>query len=50
MSNLSFISKLYRGRNCYSDHMSKEELDRIHISSGVEKTIVELIKKNKIVF
>lgn len=50
MSNLSFISKLYRGRNCYSDHMSKEELDRIHISSGVENTIVELIKKNKIVF
>lgn len=50
MDNLSFIRKLYRGRNCYSDHMSDEELEIIHISSGLENTIVELIKKNKIVF
>ena len=50
MSNLDFVKKLYNGKNCYSDHMSEEELALIHISSGVEDIILELLKSGKIVF
>ena len=35
MSKLDFIKKLYNGKNCYSDHMNKDELGFLHISSGV---------------
>ena len=34
MSKLDFIKKLYNGKNCYSDHMNKDELGFLHISSG----------------
>lgn len=50
MSNLDFVKKLYNGKNCYSDHMSEEELGLIHISSNVEDIILNLLKANKIVF
>lgn len=50
MSNLEFVKKLYNGKNCYSDHMSEEEMSLIHIESKVEDIILELIKSNKIVF
>lgn len=50
MSNLEFVTKLYNGKNCYSDHMSNEELELIHISSNIEKIIIDLLKSNRIVF
>ncbi|GEM_PF-4076602 len=38
MENVSFIKKLNRGKNCYADHMSRDELQLIHICScTVEK-------------
>lgn len=50
MSNVDFIKKLYNGKNCYSDHMDREQLELLHIHSSVEDIIVNLINKNKIVF
>lgn len=50
MSNLEFVKKLYNGKNCYSDHMSEEELGLIHIGSKVEDIILSLLRSNKIVF
>lgn len=50
MSNVDFIKKLYNGKNCYSDHMDKEQLELLHIHSSVEDIIVNLIRKRKIVF
>ncbi len=50
MSRLEFVRKLYNGRNCYSDHMSDEEIKLIHLSSGVETIISEMLKKGKLVF
>lgn len=50
MSSLEFVRKLYNGRNCYSDHMSDEEIKLIHLSSGVETIISEMLKKGKLVF
>lgn len=50
MNNLEFVKKLYKGKNCYSDHMSDEELNLIHISSKVEDIILDLLKAKKIVF
>lgn len=50
MSNLEFVKKLYNGKNCYSDHMSDEELGLIHISSKVEDIILNLLASKKIVF
>ena len=37
MSKLEFVKKLYNGKNCYSDHMTAEELNLLHISSKVEE-------------
>ena len=50
MSKLEFIKKLYNGKNCYSDHMSDDELNLLHITSGVERLIVEMLEKGKIIF
>lgn len=50
MDNLDFIKKLYNGKNCYSDHMSEEQLELLHLKSEVEKIIVEKVNDNKIVF
>ena len=50
MSNVDFIKKLYNGKNCYSDHMDREQLELLHIHSSVEDIIVNLIRKKKIVF
>lgn len=50
MSHLEFIKKLYNGKNCYSDHMSDNEIDLLHISSGAEAIVSEMLKKSKIVF
>ena len=50
MSYLDFVRKLYNGKNCYSDHMNAEEIGLLHISSGVEKIIKDMLKKGKLVF
>lgn len=50
MSKLEFVKKLYNGKNCYSDHMTAEELNLLHISSKVEELICEMLYKGKIVF
>lgn len=50
MSKLDFIKKLYNGKNCYSDHMSAEELNLLHITSNVEGLIKEMLSKGKIIF
>ena len=34
MSNLEFVKKLYNGKNCYSDHMSAEELVEYYKGKG----------------
>lgn len=50
MDNLSFVKKLYRGKNCYSDHMDSDELNKLHIPSSIENRILEFLKDNRIVF
>ncbi len=50
MSKLDFIKKLYNGKNCYSDHMSEEELGFLHIPSGVEQLVSNMLDKHKLVF
>ena len=50
MSKLEFVKKLYNGKNCYSDHMSDEELGLIHITSNVEGLIKDMLSKAKIIF
>ena len=50
MSHLDFIKKLYNGKNCYSDHMTEEELQLLHINSYVESIISDMLHKGKIVF
>ena len=50
MSYLDFVKKLYNGKNCYSDHMSADEIDLLHIPSGVENIIKEMLQKKKLVF
>ncbi len=50
MSKLDFIKKLHNGKNCYSDHMSDEELQLLHITSNVEQLIRDMLTKGKIIF
>lgn len=50
MSNVDFIKKLYNGKNCYSDHMDRGQLELLHIHSSVEDIIVDLVRKKKMVF
>lgn len=50
MSNLQFVKKLYNGKNCYSDHMSAEEIGLLYLKSKVEDIVVEMISKERIVF
>lgn len=50
MSKLDFIKKLYNGKNCYSDHMNEDELGFLHIPSGVEQLVSNMLDKHKLVF
>lgn len=50
MSKLDFIKKLHNGKNCYSDHMTEDELNLLHITSNVENLIKEMLIKAKIIF
>ena len=50
MGNLDYIKKLYKGKNCYSDHMDTDQLSILHIQSNVEGIIESLVSNGKIVF
>lgn len=50
MSKLDFIKKLYNGKNCYSDHMNEDELGFLHIPSGVEQLVSDMLDKHKLIF
>ena len=50
MSKLDFIKKLYNGKNCYSDHMNEDELGFLHIPSGIEHLVSDMLDKHKLVF
>lgn len=50
MTKLDFIKKLYNGRNCYSDHMTDDEVSLLHIASNIEGLICEMLKKGKVIF
>ena len=49
MEQIEFIKKLYNGKNCYSDFMTKDQLNILRIDSHVDKLIDKFIS-NKIVF
>lgn len=50
MNNLQFIKKLYKGKNCYSDSLTEEEISLLHIYSGVDQIVKKMIDENRIVF
>lgn len=50
MDNLQFIQCIYYGKNLYSDSMTQEQLDVLHIKSGIEGIISKMIQENRIVF
>lgn len=50
MDNLQFIQQLYKGKFCYSDSMTKEQIALLHISSGVEKIIKKMVDEGRLVF
>jgi len=50
MNSLQFIKKLYNGRNCYSDSLTEDEIALLHIPSGVERIVEEMVDANRIVF
>ncbi len=47
MKELDFIKKLYNGKNCYSDFMSKEEMDILRMDSYLD-ILIEKYLPNKI--
>ena len=50
MDNLQFIQCIYYGKNLYADSMTQEQLDVLHIKSGIEEIISKMIGENRIVF
>ncbi len=50
MNNLQFIKKLYNGKNCYADSLTEEEVELLHIPSGVESIVMEMVMQNRIIF
>lgn len=50
MNSLQFIKKLYNGKNCYSDSLTEDEIALLHIPSGVEQIVKEMVNTNRIVF
>ena len=50
MSNLQLIKRLYRGKTCYSDALSDEELEILQIPSGVDAIVEQMVSENRIVF
>lgn len=50
MDNLQFIQRLYKGKFCYSDSMTEEQIALLHISSGVERIIQKMVEERRLVF
>ena len=50
MDNLQFIQRLYKGKNCYSDSMTSEQINLLHVPSGVEAIIQKMVLEKRIVF
>jgi len=50
MDNLQFIQRLYKGKFCYSDSMTEEQIALLHVSSGVEEIIKRMVAEGRIVF
>lgn len=50
MDNLQFIQQIYHGKNCYADSMTSEQIDLLHVRSGVEAIVRKMIAEKKIVF
>ncbi|MCQ1530075.1 adenylate kinase family protein [Lutispora saccharofermentans] len=50
MNSLQFIKKLYNGKNCYSDSLTEDEIALLHIPSGVERIVEEMVDTNRIIF
>jgi len=50
VNGLHFVKKLYNGKNCYSDSLKDEEIALLHIPSGVERIVEEMVAANRIVF
>lgn len=50
MDNLEFIQGLYNGKYCYSDSMSAEQVELLHVPSGVEDIIRRMVEEKRIVF
>lgn len=50
MNGLHFVKKLYNGKNCYSDSLTEEEIALLHIQSGVERIVEEMVAANRVVF
>lgn len=44
-----FISKMYNNRNSYAEVFTKDELNSIHVSSNLEETLKDLVKKGKFI-
>ena len=50
MDNLQFVQQIYHGKNCYADSMTPEQIDLLHIPSGVESIVQKMINEKRIVF
>lgn len=50
MNSIEFIQKLYNGKNCYSDPMTQEEIELLHIESSTEQLIKEFLNNKKVIF
>ncbi len=50
MDNLQFVQQIYHGKNCYADAMTSEQIDLLHIPSGVESIVRKMINEKRIVF
>jgi len=50
MSNLQLIKRLYRGKTCYSDALSEEELELLQLPSGVDVIVEQMVSEGRIVF
>lgn len=44
-SSLDFIRGFYRGKSAFADSISKKKLDSIHISSSLERAVIDNIKE-----
>ncbi|MED1947213.1 MULTISPECIES: ATP-binding protein [Brevibacillus] len=48
--DLDFIAKLYNNRNSYADVFSNDELEALHVESGIEPLLRKYIEQKKQIF